>query len=521
MFVETINDPLRGIRPSWMYGEQSFKNVHSQPLPKGTLVWYIKDNGRFDWYIPAIVKAYILKGRQVLKYELMIDDQKGLGVGGGFKSLEQAAKEAAKAVRKADPGRVVERWDEEDIKCPIDGFGEISHRMTQSWDDDDSDDSLEMIQAQKKYGMDIGFEGAKQMGQGPEMWGITLKQLREVLRDEAFAPAQTSAYGGERIGGGMTMYEVVEKIIKPKTQGKGMGYSLLVNQDKPLCAKVMVSHAWGEDFEQFLVALARSRSTGPFWICAFSIYQNEDIPRLTIAEQLGPHPSTGPFSTVLKQCSNMIAIVTPDCDIYTRLWCVYEMFMAIQLGVTIDLAFFSETTGYGGSGKTYFNAGMDNAHFKVNTREASCSNISDQLMISTQVAEMEGGFSLLDDVVYWIKSKAMIDVYRSGMVAGAETTARVPFGVSSASCITARLNVAIYKILANWKPSRQRPNVGLLTRSSTEKTLVFDSEQFDSEQSEKFEDSPYPQDRSTELSNPQSYWCCLRRSSDRVATPGK
>ena len=132
--------------------------------------------------------------------------------------------------------------------------------------------------------------------------------------------------------------------------------------------------------------------------------------------------------------------------------------MAIQLGVIVELAFFSESTGFGGSGQTYFNAGMDNANAAVNTKEATCSSESDQLMIVNQVSDVEGGFDLLDSLVYWIKSKALIDAYRSS-IACPETTYPVPFGVSSASCVKARLNAAIYKIYANWKPSRQTPAV--------------------------------------------------------------
>ena len=99
-----------------------------------------------------------------------------------------------------------------------------------------------------------------------------------VVDDESFCRAETPLYGGERLGGGMTMYEVVQKIIKPKTKGQGMGYSLLINKEKPLRAKAMVSHAWGEDYERFLSTLEESDSAGPFWICAMAIYQNEDLP---------------------------------------------------------------------------------------------------------------------------------------------------------------------------------------------------------------------------------------------------
>ena len=63
------------------------------------------------------------------------------------------------------------------------------------------------------------------------MWGITLKQLIGIQTHQKFDT-------------NMSMYDVVNTIVKPMTAGTGMGYSLLLNQDKPLRAKVMVSHAW-------------------------------------------------------------------------------------------------------------------------------------------------------------------------------------------------------------------------------------------------------------------------------------
>ena len=51
-------------------------------------------------------------------------------------------------------------------------------------------------------------------------------------------------------------------------------------------------------------------------------YISEEI---IIAEQLGLDPETGPFATVLKSFSVMIAVVTHVCDINTRLWYVYGM----------------------------------------------------------------------------------------------------------------------------------------------------------------------------------------------------
>ena len=94
----------------------------------------------------------------------------------------------------------------------------------------------------------------------------------------------------------------------------------------------MVSHAWDEYYRDFALAIQKAGLSGPFWICAFAIYQPEDMSELTIAKQLGSDPCRGPFTSVLKAADVMLCIVTSSCDIYTRMWCVFEMYEALQLG---------------------------------------------------------------------------------------------------------------------------------------------------------------------------------------------
>jgi len=78
-------------------------------------------------------------------------------------------------------------------------------------------------------------------------------------------------------------------------------------------------------------AVESSGETGPFWICAMAIHQNSETDNdyiageITISQQLGLDPETGPFATVLKSVSVMIAVVTHVCDINTRLWYVCGM----------------------------------------------------------------------------------------------------------------------------------------------------------------------------------------------------
>ena len=97
-----------------------------------------------------------------------------------------------------------------------------------------------------------------------------------------------------------------------------------------------------ETFHEFFVALKSSGFEGPFWVCAMAIYQNEDVEQVTIAKQLGPDALYGPFATVLRQADCMVAVITAQCDIYTRMWCVFEMAIAIDLTLDVHVAQFTE-----------------------------------------------------------------------------------------------------------------------------------------------------------------------------------
>ena len=74
----------------------------------------------------------------------------------------------------------------------------------------------------------LGFKGATQKGYGPEMWGITLKQIQDIM-EHPLIDYKT------------LMRDVVRLAIKPITKQARVGYVLLANQDAPLKAKIMVS----------------------------------------------------------------------------------------------------------------------------------------------------------------------------------------------------------------------------------------------------------------------------------------
>jgi hypothetical protein len=257
------------------------------------------------------------------------------------------------------------------------------------------DYSLE--EARKEYGQNLGFQGKTQHGHGPEFWGITLEQLEQVMNLPGY-------------GSNMTMYEVVQTLIKPLTSGTWMGYALFLNKKKPLRAKQMTSHAWGENYSDFVKALKDSLCQGPFWVCAMAIYQESDD---AISEQLGPSLEHGPFATVLKQATDMIAVFTPAADIYLRMWCVFEIFVAVKLGVNVKFAALNQQFRSGI--ENIYDAIFEHGQKRCCSEKAQCSKESDELQIRTLINATDGKFAMLDSVVEWCKAMYYIgEVHHPG-----------------------------------------------------------------------------------------------------------
>ena len=78
-----------------------------------------------------------------------------------------------------------------------------------------------------------GFGGATQKGWSPEMWGLSIEQVMFLK--------QHPCYNREGKDGKPYLMNDLVKDIKRITDGTGMGWSLLINQEEPLKAKVMVS----------------------------------------------------------------------------------------------------------------------------------------------------------------------------------------------------------------------------------------------------------------------------------------
>jgi ankyrin repeat protein len=212
------------------------------------------------------------------------------------------------------------------------------------------------------------YRGHLQCGHGPEYWGITIEQLELIYKhpmlnsiqendkdDEDIVLVESELTGMDSDNGDQlsskasrvskaqthstpTSYPsiraVVDKIITPATSETGLGYALTLNQDEPLLAQTVVSHAWDQPINELIDTLKDSGKEGPFWISAFSMYQNEEEEEDLMSTAMSAAASMvsgniimsgkdfqyGAFCTAMKEAKNMISILTASCDYYSRLW---------------------------------------------------------------------------------------------------------------------------------------------------------------------------------------------------------
>ena len=195
-------------------------------------------------------------------------------------------------------------------------------------------------------------------GLPPSYWGVSKAQLTEfreavakavadgtLINPHAHDPHHLHHYPQQRFDDpavGPNMYQVTDQFLKPLTKQHpelpGVSYALMRNAAHGgLRCDLFFSHVWSEGVYEFIAhALAHwpDECEGAY-ICTLSNPQN-----LNIGTLLGSQPRDSPFYKVLtsEPRPRMLMLANRHTPIHTRLWCVYEAFLAYELGIAVRIA---------------------------------------------------------------------------------------------------------------------------------------------------------------------------------------
>jgi hypothetical protein len=133
-----------------------------------------------------------------------------------------------------------------------------------------------------------------------------------------------------------TMYNINQLLIRPKCERAQKPYAHIVNGNALLHVEVFVSHAWAENFDEFVNSVNRAFHLCPIkpnvWICAFALVQSSD-PKV-IEQQVGLNrdPRGAPFTRALRRAEKVLVVRNRAVDLYSRIWCCWELAAASGYG---------------------------------------------------------------------------------------------------------------------------------------------------------------------------------------------
>ncbi|CAK9032042.1 unnamed protein product [Durusdinium trenchii] len=200
----------------------------------------------------------------------------------------------------------------------------IHHRQPRAWRIKSGDSALE--------NSSLVLDGAKLHAEVPmERWCISLEDLKQFKRlvsqavsDGRISPTEMNPFDPTDYSIGPSMYTVTEQYIKPVTAAAGNVSWALMKHPSGLPCDVFITHAWAEGVFEFIDKVFSSWPQGgrAAYVCFLSNPQNLDIADLIST------PEQSPFAKALDSCRHVIAVPNRVCSIYSRLWCVYEAFLA-------------------------------------------------------------------------------------------------------------------------------------------------------------------------------------------------
>jgi len=175
----------------------------------------------------------------------------------------------------------------------------------------------------------------------PQRWCVTradLVQFKNLVRtwvvEGRVLPGDRDMFDrlDDRIG--PCIHTVNQQVIKPVTEKAGrVSWALMLHPDGLEC-HIFVTHCWQEGIYEFVDKVLHSwlRGANTAYCCMLSNPQNLDIADLISS------PRESPFAKALSSSAYMLVVPNERTSIYSRVWCVYEAFLAVSEGKLIFTA---------------------------------------------------------------------------------------------------------------------------------------------------------------------------------------
>jgi tetratricopeptide (TPR) repeat protein len=182
----------------------------------------------------------------------------------------------------------------------------------------------------KQHSIPVAKE-LKQVQSGTYVGGVSLKYIIKLAR---------------KLGRKATMADLVNKIIKPKTNDKKESYLELLARTQPNTVKPVadyfVSYVWAYNLKDELLAalqhtlknkLKNSADDVFVWLDLFCINQH-------MKTSVSPEQLQLTFSESLKAIGSVIMVLSQwyDPEYAKRIWCVFEAYVSKRYGVNVILA---------------------------------------------------------------------------------------------------------------------------------------------------------------------------------------
>lgn len=211
------------------------------------------------------------------------------------------------------------------------------------WEVDSAEPALQLDPAREHAGWGLRGEELhhKVTGVPPHRWCVTKEDLRYLRREIHWAvrrgdiePHERDPFDPHDNVVGPNMYTVVSNFIKPLTAKAGnMSWALMRHPEGIQC-DIFITHAWAEGVYEFIDKVLASwpREKTGAWCCVLANPQNLDI------SEFIKEPRTSPFAQALAQASHVMVVSNKKLSIYTRIWCVYEAWLAYSWNKVIFTA---------------------------------------------------------------------------------------------------------------------------------------------------------------------------------------